>query len=72
MTTITRVEQRSPRLWRITDAEGVCYATQNMFVAALADRFRQAGTRVDIGSSAGWFYRDIYSIRPEGGEVTVA
>jgi hypothetical protein len=72
MTRIVTVTERRDGLWRITDAEGVVYTTRNVFVASVADRYRLARTPVEIGSSAGWYYRDIYSIRPEGGEVTVA
>jgi hypothetical protein len=78
MTTIVKVEPRrivkyrGATMWRITDADGVVYATDNCFVASLADQYRKKGTRVEIGASAGWFYKDIYSIKPEGGEATVA
>ena len=75
MTTITQVIAKEPQgrqWWLIVDAEGIKYSTRNLWIAALAERCREKQTKVLIGSSAGWFYRDLYSLRPDGQEVVVA
>lgn len=71
-TRIVRVERGRNGLWRITDSEGVRYATKNAWLASLCDRYREQGVVVEIASSAGWYYRELQSIRPEGGEMSVA
>lgn len=75
MTTIVDVIAKEPKgrpWWLIVDANGVKYATRNMFVAALAERCREKQALVTIGSSAGWYYRDIYAIKADGEEPVVA
>ena len=72
MTTIVKVESRPNGFFRITDAEGVRYMTKNGFAASLLDQYRKSGTRVEIQSAAGWWYRDLRAIKPEGGELLVA
>ena len=63
MTTIKSVKEAvSGGFWIVTDAEGVKHATKNVFLASLAKQHQQHQTPVHIGSSAGWFYRDLYGI----------
>lgn len=74
MTTIVSVVEREPRgrsWWLITASDGQKYSTRSMWLAALAEQYRNQGKPVTFGSSAGWHYRDLYSIKADGEEVQV-
>ena len=60
---ITSVDYRPSGFYLITDAAGQRYMTKNSWLAALADRFREKQTSVEVFSSGGWYYRDLWAIR---------
>lgn len=75
MTTIVSVIPKNPFgniWWVIVDADGIKYSTKNGLIASLADRYRELRTPVDILSFSGWYYREILTVKPEGGKVEVA
>lgn len=64
--TIASVTKQPSGLFVITDSAGQKHATRNAWLASLADRFREQGTDVELYSSSGWYYRDLWSIRAAG------
>lgn len=61
--TITRVQQQLSGLWLVKDSTGTTHVTKSPWLASLADRFREAQTPVEVFSSAGWYYRDLWAIK---------
>jgi hypothetical protein len=56
--------ERRPTLWRITDDEGVRWATKDAWLASLADRYRESRQTVRLMGPAGWYYRSLEHIEP--------
>jgi hypothetical protein len=69
---IVSVEPRKD-FWKIRTDEGrTVYTTKNWWVASIAERCMKTKTPVGIASSAGWYFREIISIKPADGEAFVA
>jgi hypothetical protein len=69
-TTIVDVRRQVSGLWIVTDSTGTRHATRSDFQAAVASRYRELRTPVQIESASGWWYKDLREISPVAKEPT--
>lgn len=60
---ILDVQPWGARRWKVFADDDCVYVAESVFLASLAEEFRKAGTDVIIGSSGGWYYRNLYALK---------